>query len=116
MYIDDIIILSKSVEEHIQHIEEILTAFGDAGVNLKMKKRKFFGNNVEYLSHVIKPEKLEIDSKNTKSSRESKPPTMKTELRYFLAHCNLFRRFIKKFQMTAHNLNELFKKGALERF
>ena len=110
VYIDDIIIFSKTVEEHIQHVDEILTALGNAGVTLKIKKCTFFSDSVEYLGHVIKPGKLEIDGANTKSLRDAKPPTTKTELRSFLGLCNVYRRFIKNFSMTAHPLNELLKK------
>ena len=116
VYIDDIIIFSKSVEEHIQHVDEILTALGNAGVTLKIKKCKFFSDTVEYLGHIIKPGNLEIDSSNTKSLREAKPPTTKTELRSFLGLCNVYRRFIKDFSTTAHPLNELLKKGSPDKF
>lgn len=82
VYIYDMIIFSKSVEKHIQHIEETLTDLADACVTLKTKKFKAFSDNVEYLGYFIKPGKPEIDSANTKSLRDTKPPTKKSELRF----------------------------------
>ena len=58
VYIDDVIIYSKSVEEHIRHVDEVLTALKKAGVTLKMKKCTFFSDTVEYLGHVIKSGRL----------------------------------------------------------
>ena len=116
VYIDDIIIFSKSVDEHIHHVDEILSALRASGVTLKIKKCRFFSDTVEYLGHVIKPGKLEVDSANTKSLRDAKPPTTKTEVRSFLGLCNVYRRFIKDFAKKAHPLNELLKKGAPEKF
>lgn len=114
-YIEDISILSKPVEEHIHHIERILTAFGNSGVTLKIKSCTFFSDNIDYLCHINKPEKLEIDSANTKSLRDAKPTMAKTEMRYFLGLCNFYRRFIENFSMTAQRFNELFTKGAPEK-
>ena len=78
VYLDDFIIYSKSVEEHIDHVDEILTALDTAGITLKIKKCRFFSEEVEYLGHIIKPGHLEIDKTNTASLREAKPPTTKT--------------------------------------
>ena len=65
VYIDDIIIYSKSVEEQIRHVDEVLTAFKKAGFTLRMNKYTFFSDSVEYLRHVIKPGHLEMDWTNT---------------------------------------------------
>ena len=65
VYIYDVIIHYKSVEEHISHVGEVLTAFKKAGVTMKMKKCTFFSDSVEYLGHVNKPGRLEINRTNT---------------------------------------------------
>ena len=80
VYIDDIVIYSKTVEDHLRHVDEIFTALGEAGVTLKISKCRFFSDTVEYLGHIIKPGKLEIDLAHTASLREAKPPTTKTEV------------------------------------
>ena len=49
VYIDDLIIYSKSFEDHLRHADEILTALEEVGVTLKISKRYFFGREVENL-------------------------------------------------------------------
>ena len=110
------IIYSKNVEEHIQHVDEILHCLSKAGVTLKIKKCKFFTTTVDYLGHVIKPGKLEIDRTNTESLRKAAPPTSKTELRSFLGLCNVYRRFIPNFTDIASPLNALLKKNSPDSF
>ena len=84
IYLDDIIIFSNSIEEHIRHVDEVLQALREAGVTLNIEKSKFFTTKVEYLGHIIKPGKLEVDAANTQSLRDAKPPTTRTGLRSFL--------------------------------
>ena len=55
VYIDDIIIYSKSVDEHIFHVYEIFTTLKEAGITLKMKKCMFFSDKVEYIGQIIRP-------------------------------------------------------------
>ena len=98
VHIDDVIIYSKSVEEHIRHVDEVLTALKKAGVTLKKNKCTFFSDTVEYLGHVIKPGRLAIDRTNTASLRDAKLPQTRTELRSFLGVCNVYRRFSRILQ------------------
>ena len=55
IYLDDIIIYSKSINEHINHVDEVLEYLSQAGVTLKIRKCNFFTDKVEYLGHIIKP-------------------------------------------------------------
>ena len=57
-YIDDIIIVSKSVEEHLVHLEEVFRRLIEANVKLNPKKCSFVKQKVEYLRHVVTPEVL----------------------------------------------------------
>ena len=83
---------------------------------LKMKKCKFFRDKVEYVGHIFRPGRLEVDTVNTASLRDAKPPTTRTELRSFLGLCNVYRRFIRDFTHLAHPLNRLLKKGSPDKF
>lgn len=112
VYLDDVIIYSKTPEEHIKHVDEVLTCLSSAGITLKISKCKFFTKTVEYLGHIVKPGTLEIDQANAKSLREALPPTTRTQLRSFLGLVNVYRRFIPKFSTVAGPLNALLKKDA----
>ena len=116
VYIDDVVIYSKNVDDHIKHVDEILRTLAHAGVTLKIKKCHFFQKCVEYLGHMVKPNRLEVDQANVESLRQAKPPTTKTQLRSFLGLCNVYRRFIEKYAMIAHPLNSLLKKGTSNSF
>ena len=80
IYIENVIIYSKSVEDLIRHVDEILTALEEAGVTLKIKKCYLFRPEVAYLGNIIKPGHLEDDRAKTASLRDAKPPPSKTEL------------------------------------
>ena len=53
VYLDDIIIFSKNKEDHLRHVEQILSAMNCAGVTLKLSKCSFFTDRVKYLGHII---------------------------------------------------------------
>ncbi len=63
VYLDDIIVYSKSEEDHIRHIrhiDEVLSILRKAGLSLKFKKSNFFCRSVDYLGHRIMPGRLEV--------------------------------------------------------
>lgn len=78
MYINDVSIFSKAFDEHIRHEDERLTTITEANTTLTISKCLFFSDNVEYLGHLIKPGKLEIDDANTKSLKKARPPEIKS--------------------------------------
>ena len=69
-YLDDIIIFSKTQEEHLQHLEEIFERLRKARLKVKLQKCSFFKKHIQYLGHLISdkgiqplPEKLESIAK-----------------------------------------------------
>ena len=112
VYLDDIIVFSRTAEEHLVHVEEILEKLQDAGVSLKLKKCRFFAETVDYLGHVIRPGLLEVATKNTAAIDGFEEPKTQTHLRSFLGVCNVYRRFVPNFAQVSAPLNELLKKGA----
>jgi RNase H-like domain found in reverse transcriptase len=111
VYLDAIIIYSKTMDAHVGHLDEVLTLLGTAGLSLKLSKCLFFKDTVAYLGHVIRPGKLAVAVKNMDSLRSALPPTTQTELRSFLGLCNVYLRFIVGFEKVAGPLNHLLKKG-----
>jgi Reverse transcriptase (RNA-dependent DNA polymerase) len=111
VYLDDIIIYSKTMDAHVGHLDEVFALLGTAGLLLKLSKCFFFKDTVDYLGHVIRPGKLAVAVKNTESLRSALSPTTQTELRSFLGLCNVYRRFAPGFSKVAGPLNHLLKKG-----
>ena len=60
IYLDDVIVFSRSTDEHLRHVREILTCLRRAGITLKLTKWSFFQPKVDYLGHVITPGKLSL--------------------------------------------------------
>ena len=55
-YLDDIIIFSKTEEEHLEHLEIIFSQVHEAGLKLKLQKCSFFKKHIQYLGHLISHE------------------------------------------------------------
>lgn len=55
VYLDDIVVLLGTPEEHIDNVRRVLSLYHEADITLQLKKGKLFKNFIDYLSHVIKP-------------------------------------------------------------
>ena len=63
VYIDDIVIFSKTAEEHLRHINIVMQRLRDANIKISLKKSEFFCKKIEILGHVISAEGIEVDRK-----------------------------------------------------
>jgi hypothetical protein len=111
VYLDDIIVFSKTPTEHMAHLDAVLHRLYRAGRTLNLKKCHFFKETVDYLGHVIRPGQLSVAEKNTTTLKSTNHPTTQTELRSFLGLCNVYRRFVRGFAKIAAQLNLLLRKG-----
>ena len=67
VYIDDIIIFSKTFDEHIANLTEVFEYLQAAGLKLKPKKCSLFQTEVNYLGHVVSADRISTDQEKTKS-------------------------------------------------
>lgn len=111
VYLDDVIIFSKTMAEHLRDVQEILSVLHTGGLSLKLRKCHFFQDCVNYLGHVVRPGQLEVAMKKIDCLRYAKHPTTQTQLRSFLGLCNVYRRFVPNYAAVAHPLNQLLTKG-----
>jgi len=107
VYLDDVIVFSGSPEEHLQHVEEVLTLLGNTGVTLKASKCHFFPEEVEYLGHVIRPGRVHVLEKNVRALRGLRYPENQTQMKSFLGMCGVYRRFVAHFAKIAKPLTAL---------
>ena len=112
IYLDYVIVFSRTTENHLRQVDEILTLLRNAGVTLKLKKCAFSLPRVDYLGHIITPGKLSVATENTKSFTHATFPKNTTELSSFLGARNLYRRFVAGYSGIARPLNGMLRRDA----
>ena len=113
VYIDDVLIFSRSVDEHLRHVQLVLDRLRATGLKLKPSKCHFLRQTVDYLGHVITTEGLKPNSKQIAAVEDYPVPESVTQVRQFLGLTSYYRRFIPQFAKTAAPLHNLMKKDAV---
>jgi transposase InsO family protein len=114
VYVDDVIIFSKTFEEHLQTTKDVLCRLEAHGMSLKLKKCTFFQSEVDYLGHVVSARGRRPHPKNLRALRELPVPSGKkavTQVQGFLGLCNYYSHYIKDFAIKVEPLVRLTKKG-----
>ena len=110
-FLDDVVIYSNNVQEHLMHLEEIFRRLEAAGLKLKPQKCQFGLDQIQYLGHNIGRKGLAPFAEKVKAVREFPTPTSITQVKSFLGLANYYRKFIKDFSRLAKPLNEICKKS-----
>ena len=105
VYLDDIIILGKTFEDHLNTLDEVLTALGSNGYKLKPRKTKLCRAEVEFLGHQVSDNGIMPLEKNLKGVLEFPIPTTVKQLRQFLGMVNFYRRHIPNCSQIAKPLS-----------
>ena len=111
VYIDDIIIFSKTIDEHLLRLRDVLTRLRIANLKLKPIKCQLFRRSVDYLGHKISNEGVTTDSRKVECIVAWKTPENLKELRRFLGLASYYRRFVKGFAQIASPLHHLTQAG-----
>ena len=122
LYLDDILLMSKDFESHMEHLRIVFTRLRSANLKLKPQKCKFFCEQLRYLGHLLSPEGIRCDPEKVKAVSELPIPQSFQELSQFLGLAGYYRSLIKGFAQIAaplHNvmsfspsqLNAAVKKG-----
>ena len=94
VYIDNILIFSRTLQEHIEHLEKVPSRLVEAGLKLKPSKCQFI-REVDFLGHVITPQGLKTSNQHITAITEFPVPTNVTEVRQFMGLASYYRRFVK---------------------
>ena len=104
VYIDDILVVSRTFEEHLQHLEQVFDILRNANLRLKLKKCSFLCKEVSYLGHIISVEGVHSDPEKTEKVRSFPVPHDVTQVRQFLGLASYYRRFVPRFAKIAYAL------------
>jgi hypothetical protein len=96
-FIDDILIYSRSAEEHGQHLSIVLGKLRDHQLYAKFSKCEFWLQEVSFLGHILTAEGVVVDPKKVTTVANWKNLTSVTEIRSFLGLAGYYMRFIEGF-------------------
>jgi hypothetical protein len=112
VFIDDILIYSKSKEEHEQHLQIILQRLRDRQLYAKFSKCAFWLKEVMFLGHVILAEGIAVDPSKVQEVLDWKSLTSVMQIRSFLILAGYYRRFILNFSKIVKLMTKLVEKDA----
>ena len=109
IYLDNMIIYSKTEEEHLVRLPVVLEWFMEHGLKLKLSKCNFFCTEISYLGHKVSTAGMEPGTEGLKGIAEIAPPAMYSQLHKFLGTTGYFRHFIKGYAKITKPLNDLLQ-------
>ena len=116
VYLDDILILSQSWEEHLHHIRRVLQTLRQHKLCANLEKCTFGMTEVQYLGYIIDEQGVHVDPAKVQVIWDWPSPTTLTELRSFLGLANFYRRFVFGFSHISWPLSQVTNSGAKEKF
>ncbi|GJX13451.1 putative reverse transcriptase domain-containing protein [Tanacetum coccineum] len=110
VFIDDILIYSKTQEEHVEHLRLVLGLLKKEKLYAKFSKCEFWLREVQFLGHVINGNGIHVDPSKIEVVKNWKAPRTPTEVCSFLGLAGYYRRFIENFSKIAKSLTILTQK------
>ena len=110
IYMDDILVYSKSQDEHVKHLHQVLSLLREAKPYAKLSKCDFLKHELDLLGYVISAEGVKVDPKKLQSVQEWPCPTDVKSLRSFLGLATFFRRFVQGYSSLTAPLTILLRK------
>ena len=110
VFIDDILVYSRSEKEHASHLWVILQTLKDCQLFAKFSKCRFWLQSIAFLGHIVSTERIRVDLKKTEEVRNKFSPTSATDIRSFLGLAGYYRRFVEEFSSIASSLTRLTQK------
>ncbi|XP_077388164.1 retrovirus-related Pol polyprotein from transposon 412 [Festucalex cinctus] len=109
VYLDDIIVFGKTLEEHEQRLLKVLDRLEEFGLKLSIDKCQFCQSQVKYVGHIVSEAGIATDPEKVAAVEKWPEPTDLKSLRSFLGFCGYYRRFIANYSSIVRTLTELTK-------
>ena len=111
VYFDDILVYSKNLDKHINHLHCVLVVLRKEKLYANLKKCSFCMHKVVFLDYIVSAKGIEMDEEKVKAIKEWPTPKSITEVRSFHGLTSFYRRFVKDFSTLATPLTEIVKKS-----
>jgi hypothetical protein len=109
-YIDDLLIVSDSFEQHLQHLDKVLSRLQDAKMTINLEKSSFLQEEVRFLGHILSSNGVGTDPEKVRAIQEFPVPKTPKHLRAFLGLCGYYRRFSDRYSDAVVPLTRLLRK------
>ncbi|GBG67706.1 hypothetical protein CBR_g834 [Chara braunii] len=113
VYLDDILVFSRTLEEHHSHLRQVLEKLREANFKINAKKCDWAKTQVLYLGHVLDEDGVKPEDSKIAAIRDWPTPRTLTELRSFLGLANYYRKFVRNFSTIAAPLRRLLRKETI---
>ena len=111
VYMDDIIIFSTGLQEHIQNLKLVFSKLREANLKIQIDKCEFLRKEVEFLGHVVTSKGIRPNSKKIEAIQKFKIPKTQREIKSFLGLLGYYRKFIKNFAKITKPMTKCLKKN-----
>lgn len=109
-YMDDLLIFSKGLDQHMEHIETVLKTFALENIKLKLSKCQFIKSQVDYLGHTLSFNSVKPLRSNVEAIMAIQAPTNVKEVQSFVGHIQYYREFVSNCSALLSPITELLKK------
>ena len=112
MYLDDIIVHSRSFEQHLLNLKRVFQRLREANLKLNPRRCTLFQTEVTYLGYMVSEKGISADPVKVAAVKDWPQPRNVNELRSFIGLCSYYRRFVPGFSLLAKPLHSLTEKNA----
>lgn len=113
VFVDDILIYSKSLEEHLLHLQTVFLILHKHQLKVKRSKCSFAQQRLAYLGHIISPNGVSTDTEKIQTVKSWPVPVSVKELRSFLGLAGYYCKFVRNYGILSKPLTNMLKKGQL---
>ncbi len=113
IYLDDIIIYSKTLKKHKWHVRLVLHRLRETDLQVNINKCKFHVQKIFFLKLLLFIEELKMNLRKVQAVVEWSTSTNLIQMQFFVNFCNFYRRFIKNFSKIVHFLIQLTQKEVI---